>query len=114
MYNCICRLYLHLSKIWIVLFKESVTLLTCLRMSYLQRLMWCLYCGIPHDFALCALKDFLLDRNLPAIVNGIHNMMELVLKKNVSEFNYECFLQASGRWPDIVYVLTFSDPADRL
>ena len=41
-----------------------------------------LYCGIRHDFALCALKDFLLDRNLPAIVvNGIHNMMELVLKR---------------------------------
>ena len=74
-----------------------------------------LYCGIPHDFALCALKDFLLGRNLPAIVvNGIHNMMELVLKKIVSEFNYECFLQTSGRWPGIVYVLTFSDPADRL
>ena len=43
-----------------------------------------LYPSIPHDFGLCALKDFLLDRNLPNIVvNGIHNMTELVLKKNV-------------------------------
>ena len=33
---------------------------------------------------ICALRDFLLDRNLPNIVvNGIHNMTELVLKKNV-------------------------------
>ena len=52
--------------------------------------------SIPHDFGLCAHKDFLLDRNLPAIVfNGIHNMTELVLKKNVLEFNSECFLQTS-------------------
>ena len=56
-----------------------------------------LYPCIPHDFGLCALKDFLLDRNLPNIVvNGIHNMTELVLKKNVFEFNSECFLQTSG------------------
>ena len=56
-----------------------------------------LYPSIPHDFGLCALKDFLFDRNLPAIVvNGIHNMTELVLKKNVFEFNSECFLQTSG------------------
>ena len=53
--------------------------------------------SIPHDFGLCAHKDFLLDRNLLAIVvNGIHNMTELVLKKNVFEFNSECFLQISG------------------
>ena len=40
-----------------------------------------LYPSIPHDFGLCAHKDFLLDRNIPAIVvNGIHNMTELVLK----------------------------------
>ena len=53
--------------------------------------------SIPHDFALCAHKDFLLDRILPAIVeNGIHIMTELVLKKNVFEFNSECFLQSSG------------------
>ena len=56
-----------------------------------------LYPSIPHDFGLCSLKDFLLDRNLPAIVvNGIHNMTELVLKKNVFEFNSECLLQTSG------------------
>ena len=56
-----------------------------------------LYPSIPHDFGLCALRDFLLDRNLPNIVvNGIHNMTELVLKKNVFEFNSECFLQTSG------------------
>ena len=53
--------------------------------------------SIPHDFGLCALKSFLLDSNLPAIVvNGIHNMTEMVLKKNVFEFNSECFLQISG------------------
>ena len=47
-----------------------------------------LYPSIPHDFGLCALKNFLLDRDLPAIVvNGIHNMTEMVLKKNVFEFN---------------------------
>ena len=56
-----------------------------------------LYPSIPHDFGLCARKDFLLDCNPPAIVvNGIHNMTELMLKKNVFEFNSECFLQASG------------------
>ena len=56
-----------------------------------------LYPSIPHDFGLCTPKDFLLDRNLPAIVvNGIHSMTELVLKKNVFEFNSECFLQISG------------------
>ena len=55
-----------------------------------------LYPSIPHDFGLCAHKDFLLDRNLPNIVvNGIHNMTGLVLKKNVFEFNSECFLQTS-------------------
>ena len=52
---------------------------------------------IPHDFGLCARKNFLLDRNLPAIVvNGIHDMTEMVLKKNVFEFNSECLLQISG------------------
>ena len=56
-----------------------------------------LYPSIPQDFGLCAPKDFLLDRNLPNIVvNGIHNMTELVLKKNVFEFNSECFRQTSG------------------
>ena len=41
-----------------------------------------LYPSIPHDFGLCALKDFLLDRNLPYIVvNGINNMTELVQKR---------------------------------
>ena len=53
--------------------------------------------SIPHDLGLCAPKDFLLDRSLLTIVvNGIHSMMELVLKKNVFEFNSECFLQTSG------------------
>ena len=51
--------------------------------------------SIPHDLGLCARIDFLLDRNLHSIVvNGIHNMTELVLKKNVFEF--VCFLQNSG------------------
>ena len=53
--------------------------------------------SIPHDFGLCARIDFLLDRNLHSIVvNGIHNMTELVLKKNVFEFNSVCFLQNYG------------------
>ena len=53
--------------------------------------------SIPHDFFFPSIKDFLLDRNLPAIVvNGIHNMTEMVLKKNAFEFNSVCFLQISG------------------
>ena len=53
--------------------------------------------SIQHDFGLCAHKDFLLDRSLPTIVvNGIHSMTELVLRKNVFEFNSECFLQTYG------------------
>ena len=53
--------------------------------------------SITHDFGLCAHKDFLLDRSLPAIVvNGIRNMTELVLERNVFEFNSECFLKTSG------------------
>ena len=56
-----------------------------------------LYPSIPHDFGLCAHNHFLLHRNLPTVVvNGIHNMTELVLKKNMFEFNSECFLQTSG------------------
>ena len=53
--------------------------------------------SIPHDFGLCAPKNTLLDRSQPAIVvNGIRNMTELVLKRNVFEFNSECFLQSFG------------------
>ena len=55
-----------------------------------------LYPSIPRDFGLCTHKDFPLDRSLhTVVVNGIHNMTELVLKKNVFEFNSECFLQTS-------------------
>ena len=55
-----------------------------------------LYPSISQHLGLWAHKDFLLDRNLPAIVvNGIHNLTELVLKKNVFEFNSEYFLQTS-------------------
>ena len=54
--------------------------------------------SIPNYFGLCALEDFLLDRNLLTIVvNGIHNITELVLNKDVFEFNSECFLQTSGK-----------------
>ena len=53
--------------------------------------------SIPNDFGLCALKDFLLDRNPPTIVvNGIHNMTDFVLTRNVLQFSSECFLQTSG------------------
>ena len=56
-----------------------------------------LYPSIPVDFGYCALKNFLIHRNLPAIVvNGIHSMTEMVLKKNVFEFNSECFRKISG------------------
>ena len=56
-----------------------------------------LYTGIPHNFCLCAQIDFLLVRSLPTkVINGIHKMTELVLKKNVFEFSSECFLQTSG------------------
>ena len=79
-----------------ILFEESVTLLTCLQVL-LVTFDVVRYILALHDFGLCALRDFLLDRNLPNIVvNGIHNMTELVLKKNVFEFNSECFLQTSG------------------
>ena len=55
------------------------------------------YDSISHNFGLRTLNDFLLDRNLPTeVVNGILNMTELVLKKNVFELNSECFLQTSG------------------
>ena len=53
--------------------------------------------SIPHEFCLSALKSFLLDRNLPTIVvNAIHNMTEMVHKKNVFEFISECFHKISG------------------
>ena len=52
-----------------------------------------LYPSIPHDFGLCALSDFHLDRNLHTkVVNGLLSMTELVVKKNVFEFYSECFL----------------------
>ena len=51
----------------------------------------------PHDFGIDALNDFLFDRNPHTnVVNGILNMTQLVLKKNLFEFNSECFLQFSG------------------
>ena len=56
-----------------------------------------LYPSIPHSDGLKALRDFLNDCNLPSkVVNGILRMTELVLKKNVFEFNSEYFLQLSG------------------
>ena len=55
-----------------------------------------LHPSIEIDFCLRALNVFLFDSNLPTkVVNGIYNMKELVLNKNVLEFNYECFLQTS-------------------
>ena len=43
--------------------------------------------SIPHYFSLYALNYFLLDRNLPTIVvNVIHKVTVLVLKKNVLAF----------------------------
>ena len=60
--------------------------------------MWCRYVlAFRMILASAHLKTFYFDRSLPAIVvNGIHNMTELVLKKNVFEFNSEYFLQTSG------------------
>ena len=66
--------------------------------------------SIPHDFGLCAHKDFQLDRNLPIIVvNGIHNMTELVLKENMLEFNSECFLQTYGTAKGTKMDMTFAN-----
>ena len=53
--------------------------------------------SIPHDFGLCAPKDFLIDRSLPTIfVNGIFNMTKLVLKQNVFEYHTDQFPQTPG------------------
>ena len=56
-----------------------------------------LYPSIPHSDGLRALREFLTERHLPtSVVSGICEMAELVLKKNVFEFDSEFFLQTSG------------------
>ncbi|KAJ8031266.1 Deleted in malignant brain tumors 1 protein [Holothuria leucospilota] len=56
-----------------------------------------LYPSIPHTNGLRALGDFLRECQLPTkVISGILKMSELVLFKNVFEFNSEYFLQMSG------------------
>ncbi|KAJ8039742.1 hypothetical protein HOLleu_13841 [Holothuria leucospilota] len=56
-----------------------------------------LYPSIPHTNGLRALGDFLRECQLSTkVISGILKMSELVLFKNVFEFNSEYFLQMSG------------------
>ncbi|KAJ8032026.1 hypothetical protein HOLleu_25430 [Holothuria leucospilota] len=56
-----------------------------------------LYPSILHNDGISALRTFLSERHVPrASVNGICDMCEIVLKRNVFEFNSEFFLQTSG------------------
>jgi hypothetical protein len=56
-----------------------------------------LYPSIPHSDGLRALKEFLVKKHLPtSIIDGIHDMADIVLKGNVFEFNSEYFRQTSG------------------
>ena len=56
-----------------------------------------LYPSIPHNDGLSALRQFLSEQRLPAkVIDGICAMADLVLKRNVFEFDSECFLQTSG------------------
>jgi len=56
-----------------------------------------LYPSIPHVDGINALRTFLTENTLPAkVIDGVCEMADLVLKKNVFEFNSEFFLQLSG------------------
>ena len=56
-----------------------------------------LYPSIPHGDGLANLRDALLESSIPTLtINSICDMTELVLKRNVSEFNKEYFIQTSG------------------
>ena len=56
-----------------------------------------LYPSIPHDDGLANLRNALLASSIPTLTtNGICDMAELVLKRNVFEFNNKYFIQTSG------------------
>ena len=56
-----------------------------------------LYPSIPHDDGLANLRNALLVNSIPTItINGICDMTELVLKRNVFEFSNKFFIQTSG------------------
>ena len=53
--------------------------------------------SIPHDDGLDNLHNALLVNSIPTLtINGICDMTELVLRRNVFEFNKEYFIQTSG------------------
>ena len=56
-----------------------------------------LYPSIPHDDGLANLRNALLVNSIPTLtIDGICDMTELVLKRNVFEFNKKYFIQTSG------------------
>ena len=56
-----------------------------------------LYPSIPHDDGLANLRNALLVNSIPTLtINGICDMTELVLRRNVFEFNKKYFIQTSG------------------
>ena len=53
--------------------------------------------SIPHDDGLANLRNALLVNSIPIlIINGICDMTELVLRRNVFEFNKKYFIQTIG------------------
>ena len=55
------------------------------------------YPSIPHDDGLAKLRNALLVNSIPTLtINGICDMTELVLKRNVFEFSKKYFIQTSG------------------
>ena len=55
-----------------------------------------LYPSIPHDDGLANLRNALLVDSIPTLtIDGICDMTELVLKRNVFEFNKKYFIQTS-------------------
>ena len=53
--------------------------------------------SIPHDDVLANLHNALLVNSIPTLtINGICDMTEHVLRRNLFEFNKEYFIQTSG------------------
>ena len=53
--------------------------------------------SMPHDDRFANLRNALLVNSIPILtINGICEMTELVLRRNVFEFNKEYFIQTSG------------------
>ena len=56
-----------------------------------------LFHSIPHDDGMANLRNALFVNSIPTLTtNGICDMTELVLRRNVFEFNKEYFIQTSG------------------